>query len=58
MYAKHGSRIGQLTMDPAHGGYVKLRWVDDGSESGYIKAAELTRATAVETQVLLQCRLV
>ena len=53
MYAKHGSRIGQLTMDPDIGGATKLRWVDDGSESGYIRAAELTRLTAVETQVVL-----
>ena len=53
MYARQGSRIGKLTRDPDCSGDVKLQWVDDGSESGWIKAAELTRLTAVEIQVCL-----
>ena len=64
MYAKCDSRIGKLIRDPSTGGgwfggggggspEVQLQWVDDGSESGNIKAAELTRVTAVEIQVCL-----
>ena len=56
MYAKCDSRIGKLTRDPSTGGgwcpsEVQLQWVDDGSESGNIKAAELTRLTAAEILV-------
>jgi len=56
MYARQGSRIGKLTMDPDSYREVKLQWVDDGSESGNIKAAKLTRLTAVEIQVCLCVR--
>ena len=62
MYAKCDSRIGKLTRDPSTGGgwfggggggspEVQLQWVDDGSESGNIKAAELTRLTTAEILV-------
>ena len=53
MYARQGARIGKLTMDPDSDREVKLQWVDDGSESRYVKAAELTRLTAVEIQVCI-----
>jgi hypothetical protein len=53
MYARQGARIGKLTMDPDYNCDVKLQWLDDGSESGYVKAAELTRLTAVEIQVCM-----
>lgn len=53
MYARQGARIGKLTMARDSYREVQLQWVDDGSESRYVKAAELTRLTAVEIQVCM-----
>ena len=42
--AKFEGRLGTLTIAPDSDAEVKLKW-DDGSESGYLKAAKVQRTT-------------
>ena len=46
-FAKQGSKVGEVTMDPDSDDEVKIRW-SDGTQSGYIKAAALTKAAIDE----------
>jgi hypothetical protein len=43
-FAKQGSKVGEVTMDPNSDQEVKVRWAD-GKESGYIKAVLLSKAS-------------
>ena len=42
MHANSDSRIGKIVQGPDRDGEVKLQWIDDGSTSGWIKAATLS----------------
>ena len=45
--AKQGSKVGEVTMDPDSDGDVKVCW-SDGTQSGYIKAVQLSKPTIAD----------
>ena len=51
MHANSDSRIGKIVQGPDRDGEVKLQWIDDGSTSGWIKAATLS----VDSECLVAC---
>ena len=46
VFAAVDGRFGEVTQDPDRQQDVKLRWLDDGSESGYTKVDRLTSVVA------------
>ena len=47
MFAKQGSKIGEVTMNPDSDSDVKVRW-SDGTLSGYVKVADLSQASVAD----------
>jgi hypothetical protein len=47
VFVKQGSKVGEITMAPDSDLDVQVCW-SDGTESGYIKAAELARASSAD----------
>jgi hypothetical protein len=52
VFAAINDRFGEVTMDPDSDAEVKLRWLDDGSESSYTKATQLTSVVASRTDLI------
>eukprot|EP01046_Picozoa_sp_COSAG06_P019128 COSAG06_NODE_1353_length_9753_cov_4.072405_1_plen_2318_part_10 len=55
VFAAVDGRIGELAMNPDSDREVKLRWLDNGSESSYTKVDKLTSVVASRADLIEDC---
>ena len=54
VFAAVDGRFGEVTMDPNYFREVKLRWLDDGSESGFTKVDRLASVARSRSDLLVE----